>query len=300
MSGHDQERETGLEQPLARWMVDEAPSHARPGLLGEVLDQTRAARQLGRHAWWPGVAGPRTGLPRFMTAALVTGLVVVIGFGAVLIGGRLADQGAGTGVPSAVPASPPMASPEASPRPASAGALDPSVPYSFDLPVPFTFRVPAGWAYGYTGPNGSTIGNDRQTAFLGWFVTDNLYRDPCHWQKGLLEPPLGPGVNDLVGALGKLPGFVITGPTPTSIGGLPAQSLTVVPQVRDTACDGGQIKVWSWTPTGGEAPLSGGTTTVGVVNVGGTRLIVTSWTSLSDLAATTSDVAAIVRSIQFR
>jgi hypothetical protein len=73
-----------------------------------------------------------------------------------------------------------------------------------------------------------------------------------------------------------------------------------VPKARDSACDGGQIKVWSWTPTGGEAPLYGGTTTVDVVDVGGTRLIVTSWTSLSDLATTTSDVAAIVRSIQFR
>jgi hypothetical protein len=300
MSGHDKAPEKGLEQQLARWMVHEAPSHARPGLLREVLDQTRATRQLDRHAWWPGVAWPRTGLQRSMTAVLVTGLVVVIGFGAVLIGGRLANQGVGTGVPSAVPASPPMASPEASPRPASGGALDPSVPYSFDLPVRFTFQVPVGWTYGYTGPNGSTIVNDRQTAFLGWFVTDNLYRDPCHWQKGVLEPPVGPSVNDLVGALDKLPGFVITGPTPTSIGGLPAQRLALVPTVRDSDCDGGQIKVWSWTPTGLEAPLSGGTTTVSVVNVGGTRLIVTSWTSLSDLAATTSDVAAIVRSIQFR
>jgi hypothetical protein len=310
MSGQDQRSEVEFEHRLAAWFVDEAPSHARPGLLDEVLDQTRVTRQLDRHAWWPRVAWPRLRLQGRMRAALVSVLVVVVGTGVVLVGSRVADQGTFAGAtrsaaPSAVPVSPSPATPGPSPRPAwlrdaGSAALEPGVSFYFDLPVPVTFSVPAGWSFASTGQTGSVIVNDQQTAAVGWFAADNVFRDPCRWLKGLLDPPVGPSVDDQVKALEKLPGFVVAGPTPAQIGGLAARSLVLTPTVSQSACDGSQVKIWAWTPTGRQQDLFGGTATVRVMNVGGTPLLVISWTSLPDTAGAAADVAAIVRSIQFR
>jgi hypothetical protein len=173
------------------------------------------------------------------------------------------------------------------------------VAYSVDQPVRVTFSVPASWSSAGTGPNASFIANAQQTAVFAWVVADNLYRDPCHWRNGLLDPPLGPGVGELVGALQKLPGFQIAAPTSATIGGFPAQSLVLVQEVASSTCDGGQLKVWSWEPTGREIDLYGGTIVIRVLSVGGTRLVVFSWTSSADAAAT-SDVEAIEQSIRFR
>jgi hypothetical protein len=230
-------------------------------------------------------------------AALVFGVAIV-----------LAGCGANTPSPasamasratSAVPASPAPPSPAASARPASPGALEPDVPYYFDEPLHVTFSVPAGWTYQGTSPNAAFIANARQTAVVAWLVADNLYRDPCHWQTGVLDPPVGPGVDDLVAALRKLPGFKVTGPTSAMIGALPAQSLDLAQTVRGSGCDGSQIKVWSWEPTGNEFDLYGGTITARVLEVGGTRLVVFTWTSPLDPNAA-SDVAAITGSVRFR
>jgi hypothetical protein len=172
------------------------------------------------------------------------------------------------------------------------------VAYYVDQPVRVTFSVPAGWSSAGTSPNASFIANAQQTAVFAWVVSDNLYRDPCHWQKGLLDPPLGPSTDDLVSALEKLPGFRVAAPTSVIIGGIPAGSLALVQTVRGSTCDGGQLKVWSWEPTGREIDLYGGTIVIRVLTVGGTRLVAFSWTSGVDAAAI-SDVEAIERSLQF-
>ncbi len=173
------------------------------------------------------------------------------------------------------------------------------MPYHLDLPVPITFAVPAGWTFQGTSQDASFIADARQTAVFGWLVSDNLYRDPCHWQEGQLDPPVGPGVDDLVKALETLPGFRVTGPTSVTIGGLPAQRLAVVQTVRSSACDGGQMKVWSWEPTGKGSDFYGGAITVWVLADGPQRLVVFSWTLPGDMAAP-PDIVAITSSIQFR
>ena len=176
MSAHDRLPEGELAHELAERLVREAPSHARPGLLLEVLEQTRGTRQLGRRRWWPGSAWQLSGSFDMPKVALAGILVVVIGAGMVVLGGRLAGRGSLVGAP-----------PEASPRPAWItdqwnSDLDPGVPYYFDLPARVTFKVPAGWSYLYSREYGSVIANDMETAAIGWFVADNLYRDPCHFR----------------------------------------------------------------------------------------------------------------------
>jgi hypothetical protein len=289
MNGHDAEleRESAL---LAERLLDEAPARARAGLLDQVLAQTRITPQLGPRPWWQGPPLGRPALPRPLKFALVGVLVVVLGSGLALVGGRLADRGSLVG-----------ASPEPTPRLAPADAwppLEPGVPYYIDAPVRVTFSVPAGWTYSFTNPAGSVVINEQQTAAVGWYVTTNLFADPCHWQEGTLDPPVGPSVDDLVAALKRLPGFVVTGPSPSTIGGLPAQSLTVVLTVSPADCDQSQLKVWSEMPTGGRDTYWG-TSTVRVLDVGGTRLMVIS-TPLPDSADMTADIDAIVRSMRFQ
>lgn len=297
MNGHDAEleRESAL---LAERLLDEAPARARAGLLDQVLAQTRITPQLGPRPWWQGPPLGRPALPRPLKFALVGVLVVMLGSGLALVGGRLADRGSLVG-----------ASPEPTPRLAPADAwppLEPGVPYYIDAPVRVTFSVPAGWTYSFTNPAGSFVRNEQNTAGVGWFVTKNLYRDPCHWLNGPLDPPLGPGVDDLVNALLKLPGFVVGGPVPAIVGGLPATSLNLMQTVSTSDCDEGlvpdgrevaQVKVWSETPNGGVESF-GGTSTVRVLSVGGTRLMVIS-SPILDTGSTASEVEAILRSMRF-
>jgi hypothetical protein len=289
MSGHDREMEREFSQ-LADLLAHEAPRRARPGLLDDVLARTKTTSQVGPRPWWRGVAWDRPRPSRALQIALAGILVVVIGSGLALVGSRPAERGSLVG-----------ASPGPSPRLAPADAwppLEPGVPYYFDKPVRVTFSVPSGWTYSFTNPPGSVVINEQRTAAVGWFVTSNLHADPCHWQDGTLDPPVGPSVSDLVRALKRLPGFAVTGPTPAMVGGLQAQSLTLVQTVSAADCDESQVKVWSETPTGGQDTY-GGTSTVRVLDVGGTRLMVIT-TPLPDSADTAADIEAILGSMQFQ
>lgn len=277
-------RETDVERSITAWLAAEAPGRAPREILAAVTARVDRTPQRRRRAVWWRVP---VAMPALELGAVVFVLVMIVA-GLTLRSMALGGSGA-----AATPSSGP------SPRPAAPGPLEAGVPYTFDLPVPFAFTAPAGWVYGFTRPNGSTIVNSNETAAVGWFVVDNLYRDPCRWQQGTLTPPVGSGVDAMVAALRAMPGFTVTGPTPTTIDGQPAQRLTLVAKVDDRTCDGGQTKVWSWTPTGNQLPLYGGTTSVAVLNVAGTRVLVTSWAALSDPTAAT-DVTAIVGSTQFR
>jgi hypothetical protein len=307
MNGQDSEMERESSM-LADLLAYDVPARARPGLLDDVLARTRTTPQLAPRPWWRGAALERPRPRGVLRFALAGALVVVVGSG-LAVGASLSTGrgpfagGNGTSGPSVAPASPSAGTPDPSPRPAWVtdqwnSTLDPGVPYYFDLPTRVTFKVPAGWSYAYTRDFGSVIANDLQTAAVGWFVTENLFRDACHWQQGALEPPVGPGVDDLVTALEKVPGFVVAGPTSETIGGLPATTLALVMSADEAACDGSQLKVFIEEPTGGTS-LKGGTMTVRVVDAGGTRLMVVSWTKLLAGADAASDVESIVRSVRF-
>lgn len=275
--------QTDIERAVADWLTTEAHVRAPRGILAAVAERVDRTPQRRRPIlpWRVPVPLPALGLA-------VIGVLVLVVAGVALRSLSPVGPGA-TATASSAP----------SPRPAAPGPLESGLSYTFEVPVPFSFSVPAGWAYGGTSPYGSTIINDHQTAAVGWFVADNLFRDPCHWQQGTLTPPVGAGVIAMVTALGRLPGFTVTAPTTRNVGGLPAQSLTLVAKVDDRTCDGGQTKVWSWTPTGAQLPLYGGTSTLAVVDVGGTRVIVTTWAAASDPAAA-ADAGAIVDSTKFR
>lgn len=187
-----------------------------------------------------------------------------------------------------------------SPAPAWIGtdALRPDVTYYFQLPVRVSFRAPTGWMYVDTSKEQSVIANVTLTASVNWTRVSNVYADPCHWLSSALDPPVGPTVDDLVAALERLRNVQVSAPAQTTIGGLPATTLTLVPTVSAASCDQGQILYWSLA-RGNEFDLTG-SVTAAIVEVHGVRLVVLTWTSSpSPDARTTADLASILDSIAF-
>lgn len=290
MNGPEREsqgaRELRIE--LASWLGREVPDAPRPGLLGDVLEAARVTRQRRAMPSWVPLPAVEVLGNRTIRGASAVMLVCALVAGGALLASTLTT--APSGVVSG-PTSSPTASQAPSPRPATAGPLEPGVAYSVSQPAQITFSVPKGWGLVNVSPNESVLANTNLTAAVGFFVTNDLFRDPCHWQQGTLEPPLGPTAADLVTALAKLPDFAVTGPTATVIGGQAAQTLRMVQTVPGSSCDGAQLKVWDWTPTGREQDLYGGVSDVSVLMANGTRLVVMAW------ALSQADPSAVLGSI---
>jgi hypothetical protein len=297
------DRPTGispLESGLRELFVADAPA-AAPGALRErVLRATETTEQLAPRARPLRRWGDRGSRPRLLLLVAAALVLALLAGASLVVGGRVRQPVTPTPAPS----------PAASPRPAwltggpTYPALEPGQPYSFDVPVPVTFSVPAGWDFwlhGYSDPMthaglASGIVNERYTASVVFVVVSNIYQDPCHSQKGLLDPPLGPTVDDLVTALAHLPGFVIAGPIDDTVGGLPAKTLAHTPTSPEGTCDGANDPMLP-TPPGGH--YAGGSMITRVLSVHGTRLMVLSWTPLPDPADAAADVATILKTVRF-
>ena len=155
---------------------------------------------------------------------------VIIGV-ALLIGGCVGGQGASsTGTPEesqpsaeASVSSSPLARPLRNQT--GTAILDPGT-YVLDLfPVNIAFDIPDG------EPPGWHVGDSHaDSAIVLWFTppeityefafstADNVYVDPCNAAAGLIEPPIGPSVDDLVAALLDLPRFQVTAPVDVTVG----------------------------------------------------------------------------------
>jgi hypothetical protein len=178
-------------------------------------------------------------------------------------------------------------------------------------PTKFTFTLPDGWASrngiiakGRTGPG--------EVAFSSWIVT-NAYADPCHWQDSLLDPPVGPSVDDLVAALGAQAGRDASAPTDVTVGGYPAKriELSVPAELDVSTCDMGKFRVWlepgelhSDEPKlDGDIPtlvthVAGQRDVVYVADVDGTRFVLGTWHMPDSSAEDLAELDAIVSSIR--
>ena len=119
-----------------------------------------------------------------------------------------------------------------------------------------TLTVPAGWegwAFGVLptreGP-GPPAGRG-----IGLWIVDNIYADPCRWDRGLLEPPPGPSADALAAALKAQWGRYATPPTTGDLNGTPVieMDLTVPPDIRlsDCARERGNAYFLYWPQRGG-------------------------------------------------
>jgi hypothetical protein len=150
---------------------------------------------------------------------------------AVALAACAAAPGASEPAPSAFPlasfAPSPSAAPDARPLrdTGSAGILAPGSYVLDGFPVALTFDIPEGdgpgWHVGKATPGAAIVlwyTPPEFTYVFAWWNVDNVYVDPCDAAAGLLDPPIGPSIDDLVTALSAQPEFDASPPVDVTMG----------------------------------------------------------------------------------
>jgi hypothetical protein len=260
-------------------------------VLDLVLDQIPATPQ--RRAGWLARRFPivNSNMVRFGVAAAVLALAVVFGIN------YLSGPNVGT-EPSASPSPSVEATAAASPKPlptvlgtalTSGTYVLTSFPVHLTVDVP-TFEAPAEWFAGCS--DGGTV--EQSVCFrrlptsgvfaVGFPLVDNVVADPC--ADDLLDPPVGPTVDDLVTAISNLAGFGATSPLDITVDGFHGKQFTVtrvspeVPECGRTWASGTRVNGMG----SGEANL------VRILDVDGTRIVLT---GAYDPAAPEADLALV-------
>jgi hypothetical protein len=255
--------------------------------------------------------------PMRLVAAIA--VIVVAGVAAFnLFGASPDDGGVGAGgEPSASPTPEPTSTPAPT---AAASAAVPEFPGVSDdvapgtylwaaggaTPADITFTIPAGWMSRYGIPH-KDRGGPGEIAVGNWIIS-NVYADPCQWQGSLLDPAVGPTVDDLATALVAQKGRNATAPTDVTLGGYPAKQVELsIPADLDRAtCDGGVIR--TWVAPGEDTALVNDTENLGthagqlnvvyIVDVDGDRLVVDTWHMPGTSAADLAELDAILASMR--
>jgi hypothetical protein len=106
-------------------------------------------------------------------------------------------------------------------------------------PLRIVLTLPAGWegwAYGaFPAREGPEPPSGRGISF--WIV-DDIYADPCRWDRGLLDPPPEASADALAAAIDSQWGRYATLPTTGELNGSTAieMDLTVPPDIRFSDC----------------------------------------------------------------
>lgn len=217
---------------------------------------------------------------RIAVAAAAVLALAVIGVIAFPKGSGVAGPGP---TPSATPMPIPTPSPIALPLNPQQLSVVETGTYLAGRPfqIPITMTVPAGWFGKVGGPYAAYLDNGADARNGGAGITlslsQTIYADPCH-DRGFLTPQPGPTVDDLTAALASLPGFDATTPTEVTVDGHNGKQLTLTAPANFDACtlsaDG--YRLWQ-LPLGAILSFSPGQrTTLRIVDVNGTRLIVSS------------------------
>jgi hypothetical protein len=161
---------------------------------------------------------------QFAIAAAAVVLAVVVGI-SLLSGPNVGNDTEPTS-PTATGA--PDGSPTA--LPTFEGPLDAGT-YSLgtSFPVGLTFEVPEGWRSCSESEVDQCVHLPGPTYGVGvaFLIIDNVVADPCGPINQLLDPPVGPSVDDLVTAISNLEGFEATAATDVTLDGFQGKQFTV-------------------------------------------------------------------------
>jgi hypothetical protein len=226
---------------------------------------------------------------RVIAAVAAVVVVAVIGY-QFLFGSDVGDPGPSPSVePSLEPSAAPTASvPAAGPinftdLEGGGTALEPGE-YVIDYAAPVatvTFTVadepyggqPSHWykALFDWGP-----WHQSNNARLGAADVANLYVDPCNPALGLRDPAVGPSVDDLITALGEVPGLEVSEPARSGIGGpdFSGQYLELTGVVPEGCVEDPSIWVTSHDEPSLLLPGQGGFGHVWIYDVEGRRLVI--------------------------
>ncbi len=199
----------------ARLWLQDGPSQLADRVLEAALDEIHVTRQ--RRAWWPARRFPSIGNAMRLAAVVAVLAVAVAGINLVQPGeGRIGG---------------PQGSPTPWPTPRGTiieGDLVELQPGTYVTADPFlvrvTFTVPAGWTGHLGGPDMAQLLGPGELLVV---ALDDVYADPCDYEKGLLNPSPGPTVDDLATAFTAMPGLGATTPTDVTLGGYAGKQLTI-------------------------------------------------------------------------
>ena len=156
---------------------------------------------------------------------IVASIAAAVVIAAVAVGPMLMRT-AGLAPVVAIPSSPGSVAPSASPSQGSAF-------FAGSANVPVSFTVPAGWE---VTADISVLKSGADPAFgVGFYDVANIYRDGCRWT--LVDPPVGPTVDDLVAAYRKVAELQATAERPVTVDGFTGKQLQFsVPDYTTSNC----------------------------------------------------------------
>jgi hypothetical protein len=255
---------------------------------GAVLDQVETTPQRRSTPWlaWRNLFMNNN----VVRVGLVAAAVVIVAIVAInLLPGTPGPGGEPTPSPSAAESLAPGAAPSA-----TASAYGMSVPGTSGGQS--TLIVPPGWTR-----NGWYIINNNVFLSVWPVAVENVYSDPCHWQSSLLDPPVGPTVDELATALGNQAMRAATVEDVT-LGGYSGKVVhqSLPADLDFTTCDLGMVGAWS--EAGTEEPSRtlqspGELDDVYIVDVEGVRVVVTASWLPSSAAATVTELEGMLDSL---
>lgn len=227
-----------LERAARSW-IEAGPSRAPDHVVeAALLSIQTTPQERSLRAPWRLTTMPTTA--RVAAAAAIG--VLVLG-GALLILGR---QSPSVGNP---PPTPSATAASASPAFVGVGPLA-AGPYRVVVgDVGFIFTIPDGWA----GPAvpGFAVGKEGDgelaSVILSFWQPASIYPDPCS-PGSLLDPSVGPSVDDLVAALAAQSFTETSAPTPVTVDGFSGQRIQYDVTPDSANCTG---SMWLWRDTDG-------------------------------------------------
>lgn len=251
-----------------------------------------------RATWWPARRFPE--MNNTTKVVLATAAVVAVAF----LGLRFLVPGESIGGPGPTPSPTPAATPTS--LLAVNGELAAGT-YVFDdpeVPVAFTFTVPAGWRDDHGGP--VSKGGFEPPAGAGFSVWDlsdvRVYRDPCRVSLGFMDPPVGPTVDDFAAALATFEERVVMPPSDVTLGGYSGKLMElVVPEnISFDECDSNEYRTWRIGQIGDRYHQGPGQhDRLWIIDVRGQRLAIDASFFAATPAETLAELEATVESIRF-
>ena len=160
------------------------------------------------------------------------------------------------------------------------------------FPVSISFELPEGIAVFWYTSEGSQLNLSDRGAELSFEIVDNVTADPCTPE--LLDPPVGPSVEDLVAVLSNLPEFDATAATDVAIDGFRGRQFTLTAPI-DGPCD--SMSTWK-TTTRQNRVGPGEINEVTILDVDGVRVLMSIAYQQSETPAVRSRLRAIADSVQ--
>lgn len=250
---------------IVRSWLEEGRTALPDYVLDAVLDQLPATRQ--RRAWWPAWWFAR--INTYAKLAIGVAFVAVIA----IVGVSFLPRTEGVRAPSATlgpsPSPTPVASPSVLPL-TEGGPLSPGAYSLTSFPVGISFEVPEGWAACSASAVEQGVCSRTSNSGLTFLIVDNVVADPCDGSEALLDPPVGPSVDDLVAAISSLEGFEATTPRDITVDGFDGKDFTVTAPATPGICD---LRTWA-TADRANGVSAGEVNLLRVLDVNGTRIVI--------------------------